>query len=73
VAALTCPGRNRQGVVDIDMVCGVVDMVCGMWSTGSVVNVAWLTGMVMNPHIPQHEGRGKDTVAFRLRVVVGGM
>jgi len=55
------------------MVCGVVDVVCGMWSTGSVVDVAWLTGMVMNAHIPQHEGRGKDAVALRLRVVVGGM
>jgi len=73
MAALTCPGRNRRGVADVDMVCGVVDVVCGMWSTGSVVDVAWSTGMVMNAHIPQHEGRGKDTVALRLRVVVGGM
>jgi len=55
------------------MVCGVVDVVCGMWSTGSVVDVAWSTGVVMNAHIPQHKGRGKDTVALRLRVVVGGM
>jgi len=66
VVALTCPGRNRRGVAD-------VDMVCGMWSTGSVVDVAWSTGMVMNTHIPQHKGRGKDAVALRLRVVVGGM
>jgi len=73
MATLTCPGQNRQGMVDVDMVCGVVDVVCGMWLTGSVVDVAWSTGMVMNAHIPQHEGRGKDTVALRLRVVVGGM
>jgi len=55
VAALTCPGWNRRGMADVDMVCGVVDVVCGMWSTGSVVDVAWSTGVVMNAHIPQHE------------------
>ena len=41
---------------------GVVEVVCGMWLTWRVVDVAWSMGVVMNAHIPQHEGRGKEAV-----------
>jgi len=56
------------------MVCGsgrhgVIVVVCGMWSTWRVVDVAWLTCVVVNPST-RGEGQG-GSWNLRLRVVVG--
>ena len=66
--ASTCHGRNQRVLVDLDVMWRVVDVVCGVWWMwlASMWHVVGWRSVVVNAHIPQHEGRGKGIV-----VVVG--
>jgi len=68
MAASTCRGRNQRVLVDLDAMWRVVDVVCGVWWMwlASMWHVVGRRSVVVNAHIPQHEGRGKGIV-----VVVG--